>query len=123
MSVRRVSPHEAQSLVEQGWAFVDVRSEQEFAAGRPAGSVNVPIAFLRAGGMVPNPDFVATMERMFAKDARVVVTCKSGGRSLRAAELLAASGFTSVVDQRAGFDGGGEPGWRALGLPIASGPA
>lgn len=121
MSVRRVSPHEALSLVEQGWAFVDVRSEQEFAAGRPTGSVNVPIAFLRAGGMVPNPDFVATMEQMFAKDARIVVTCKSGGRSLRAAELLTASGFSSVVDQRAGFDGGGEPGWRALGLPVSTG--
>ena len=47
-----------------------------------------------------------------------MVGCKGGGRSLRAAELMQAAGYTSVVDQRAGFDGHpGEPGWRPKGLP------
>jgi hypothetical protein len=38
--------------------------------------------------------------------------------------VLAASGFTNVIDQRAGFEGamgpgGSEPGWRPKGLPVS----
>jgi rhodanese-related sulfurtransferase len=69
------------------------------------------------------------MGRLFSHDAKIVVGCATGVRSLRAAELLAGAGFAEVVDQRAGMDGARgpfgnlvEPGWAAEGLPVASGP-
>jgi rhodanese-related sulfurtransferase len=126
--IRRVSPVEAKQLMDQGFVYVDVRSEPEFAAGHPDGAVNVPIATAGAGGMTPNPDFLRAMEALFAKDAKLVVGCQAGGRSLRAAQELVRAGFTGVVDQRAGFGGArdafgrtSEPGWQAAGLPIEAG--
>src|SRR5580700_544650 len=116
--IKRVSPQEAHELTETGWAYVDVRSEQEFADGHAVGAFNVPIAHMAGGSMSPNPDFLAVMEKAFGKEAKIVVGCKSGGRSLRAAQALVGAGFASVVDQRAGWDGArdafgqvGEPGW------------
>ncbi len=126
MSIPRLSPGDAKQLVdEQGYVYVDVRSEPEYAAGHPVGAINVPLLHAAPGGMTPNADFVAVVSALFAKDARLVLGCKAGGRSLRAAEQLVAVGFTGIVDQRAGFDGvrdafGGvvEPGWVEAGLPV-----
>lgn len=130
MSFRRVSPQEAFDLVtREGWIFIDVRSIPEFEAGRPAGAFNVPISHAVGGVMQPNPDFVAVMERRFPKDAKLVLGCRSGGRSMRAAALLQQAGFQHLVDQRAGWDGARdafgrvqEVGWSAAGLPSATGP-
>ena len=60
------------------------------------------------------------MEKTFPKDAKLVLGCQGGGRSLRAAGMLEQAGWTSVVDQRAGFQGHGEPGWRPAGLPVST---
>ena len=127
MSVRRVSPAEAQALCAAGYRYVDVRSEMEFEHGRPAGSVNVPLMHVGPGGMRPNSGFVQDMKALFATDTKLVLGCKAGGRSLRAAQLLIGAGFSDVIDQRAGFDGardasgGVEPGWGRVGLPTVSG--
>ena len=129
-NVKRVSPQEAFELTKQGWSYIDVRSEPEFAEGRPASSFNVPIAHMGGGGMTPNADFLAVMEKAFGKDAKIVVGCKAGGRSLRAAQALVGAGFANVIDQRAGWDGArdafgqmGEPGWSRAGLPTEPGAA
>jgi rhodanese-related sulfurtransferase len=127
MSVKRVTPPEAATLLESGWKYVDVRSIPEFLDGHPAGAFNVPILHLMPGrGMVPNPEFEKVMADKFAKDDKLVLGCKSGGRSLRAADMLQAAGFTSVVDMRGGWDGErdatgrvGVVGWRDAGLPSA----
>jgi rhodanese-related sulfurtransferase len=132
MSVKRVMPKEAHDLVQQGWAYVDVRSIPEFEAEHPAGAYNIPLMHLVVGrGMTPNPEFSAVFAKHFPKDAKVVVGCKTAGRSLRAAEMLAAAGWTSVVDMRGGFVGeldmSGTPvvvGWKDSQLPVEkTGPA
>jgi rhodanese-related sulfurtransferase len=127
-AIKRISPQEALDLTKDGWTYLDVRTEQEFADGHPAGAFNVPLAHVVAGSMAPNPDFLSVVEKAFGKDAKIVVGCKSGGRSLRAAQALTGAGFTSVVDQRAGWDGArdafgqmGEPGWSRAGLPAETG--
>lgn len=111
----RISPAEAHTKMSEGFTYVDVRTLEEFAEGRPAGSINVPLG----------DDFVALMNARFAKDAKIVVGCKAGGRSLRAARALLAAGFSNVLDQRAGFDAVRgpfgevtEPGWSRAGLPV-----
>lgn len=128
MSVTRVSPEEAKRLMaEEGYVYVDVRSVPEFEAGHPQGAYNVPLKHLSATGYSDNEDFFAVMEAAFGKDARVVVGCKTGGRSLAAAEALLEEGFRHVVDQRAGYVGtmgpqGPESGWAPLGLPTSRTP-
>jgi rhodanese-related sulfurtransferase len=118
MPVKRVSPEDARDLMEkQGYVYVDVRSIPEFEAGHPAGAYNVPLAHLGPHGMAPNTEFLEVMQKHFGKGAKIVVGCKSGGRSLQAATILLSSGFTDVIDQRAGFSGSHEPGWAQQGLP------
>jgi rhodanese-related sulfurtransferase len=127
-SPNRISPQEASEKLAQGWTYVDVRTAEEFAAGHPPGAVNVPLMHAGGGSMTPNPDFLRVMVAAFAKDAKIVVGCKAGGRSLRAAQKLSVEGFSSVVDQRAGWDGArdpfgqlSEPGWSRAGLPAEQG--
>ncbi|MFO0619589.1 MAG: rhodanese-like domain-containing protein [Polyangiaceae bacterium] len=129
--LKRVSPEEAQALMtNDGYTYVDVRTDAEFAAGHPKGAHNIPFMLAGATGMTKNPDFLAVMKAVYPLEARLVIGCKSGGRSLKAAGELIAAGYTSVVDQRAGFDGARnsfgkvtEEGWSQRGLPVESGGA
>lgn len=126
----RISPAEAHAKMKaEGYTYVDVRTEEEFSAGHPAGAVNVPFMLAGVAGMEPNAEFMSVMEKAFAHDTPIVVGCKVGGRSARAAAALETAGFTRVLDQRAGWDGSRgtfgeltEPGWsRVDGLPKESG--
>jgi rhodanese-related sulfurtransferase len=127
-AMKRVSPDEAKKLMDEGYTYVDVRTEREFSTGHPTGSINVPLGDMTPRGLVPSPEFVPLLSRIFAKDAKIIVGCAGGVRSLKAAEMLGQAGFTDIVDQRAGFNGarGGfgavaEKGWEASGLPVARG--
>lgn len=74
-------------LVAEGARLVDVRTPEEFASGHVEGAVNIPVQELdrRLGELAP-------------KDRAVVLYCRSGARSARAAETLKAEGFTAVHD-------------------------
>lgn len=127
MAVRRVSAEEADELMRsEGYVYVDVRSIPEFDAGHPEGAYNIPLLHATPSGMRPNGEFMGVVTGVFPKDAKLVLGCRSGNRSLRAAEALAAAGFSHVVDQRAGFGGARdafgqvlEPGWTAAGLDVS----
>ena len=122
----RVTPEEAAKLVAEGYVYVDVRSIPEYEQGHPKGARNVPFMHFDAGRMVLNPEFMQVMEKLFPKESKLVLGCKSGGRSLQAATLLERLGYTSLVDMRGGFDGEmnphtgqmGLPGWSRVGLPV-----
>lgn len=128
MTVRRVSPQEADALVkEEDYVYLDVRSIPEFEAGHPGGAYNIPLMHATPNGMRPNGEFLAVVAAAFGKDAKIVVGCKTGGRSLRAAQGLVAAGYEAVVDQRAGFHGTRDPfgqvqeaGWLGAGLEVAT---
>ena len=128
VSVKRIEPDEAAGLLAEGWSYLDVRSVPEFDQGHPEGAYNIPIMHAAGGRMQANPDFVVEVESAFPKDARLVVGCKSGGRSLRAAEVLTGQGYTDIVDMRGGFGGEHDPqtgqvscaGWQARGLPVSA---
>ncbi len=123
--ITRVSVDEAKRLVdEQGYTYLDVRTEAEYAGGHPVGARNVPIMHAGAGGMKPNPDFLAVMAANYGKDVKLLVGCKAGGRSLRAAKQLIEAGYRDIVEMRAGWGGQRnafgqvtEPGWQAAGQP------
>jgi hypothetical protein len=67
------------------------------------------------------------MLRASPKDARLVVGCRSGVRSRRAAGVLIQAGFTDVSDMTGGFEGGRDAfgralaGWRQADLPVEPG--
>lgn len=125
--VLRVSPEEAQALIGEGYIYVDVRSEPEFEKGHPAGALNVPISHRGPAGFVPNPDFLNVMESAFDKNERLLIGCQTGGRSMKAVEMLVRAGFTNLRELRTGFEGRKdafgrlEPGWSKSGLPVGTG--
>jgi rhodanese-related sulfurtransferase len=80
--------------------------------------------------MTPNPDFRRVVEASFARDAKLVVGCKMGSRSVQAATLLEAAGYTSVVEMRGGFHGERDNfgrvsvlGWAGENLPVETNSA
>ena len=112
------------------YVYLDVRTVQEFVDGRPAGAWNVPILERdpRTGQMQPNARFLAVVQAHFPKDKKLLVGCKSGGRSAAACNLLEAAGYQHLWNVAGGFVGkvspGGEwieRGWSMLGLPVEEG--
>lgn len=124
---RSVTPEEAQALLQQGYVYVDVRSEPEFEAGHVPGAFNVPLLHRGPAGMTPNPEFLSVMQQAFAKDEKLVVGCKAGGRSKKAVEQLQQAGYGELAEMSAGWDGARDafgrvtPGWSSQGLPVEPG--
>jgi rhodanese-related sulfurtransferase len=122
----RITPQEADTLLKQGYSYLDVRTIPEYEQGHPVGARNVPFMNLEQGRMVLNPEFLALVEKLFPKDSKLVIGCKSGGRSLQAATLLERQGYANLYDMRGGYDGEVNPatgqlvvpGWSRVGLPV-----
>ena len=133
MDIRQAKPPEAHdTLVRHPDAvYLDVRTEEEFAAGHPAGARNVPVVlFDPAHRPTPNPEFVAVVERHFPRTTKLVVGCQAGGRSQHACELLAQAGYGDLTNVQGGYGGARDasgrvviPGWRDAGLPVDTTPA
>jgi rhodanese-related sulfurtransferase len=82
---REIQGAEARRLVAAGARLVDVRSPSEFAGGHLPGAVNIPVLELEGRLAEAGPT-----------DGELVVYCRSGHRSGRAAEILRQHGFTKV---------------------------
>jgi len=95
-----VDPAEAAALVAAGARLIDVREEREWEAGHAPDAEHLPLARL--------PEAVSSLPR----DATIVVVCRSGARSARAASALDRAGF-DVVDL-----GGGMAAWQRAGRPV-----
>jgi glyoxylase-like metal-dependent hydrolase (beta-lactamase superfamily II)/rhodanese-related sulfurtransferase len=83
--------------------MIDVREPHEFTGelGHVPGSRLVPLAT------------VLDVSREWPRDEDYVIICRSGNRSGRAAQALAAAGFARVMNLA-----GGMLAWNAAGLPI-----
>ena len=133
MSVKQVDVKQAHALQSnEGYTYVDVRSTPEYDQGHPAGAHNVPLLDLDPATrqMLPNADFVTVMQASYAPDAKLLIGCQMGGRSARAADILAAAGYTDVSNVAGGFGGARDrmtgqvlsEGWAAAGLPVETDP-
>ena len=108
--------------------YLDVRTEAEFAAGHPAGAINIPVVFIKGPGkMELNPEFDEVVEKVIPRGRKLVVGCLSGGRSQRACEILEDAGYTDLTNVVGGFggqrDSSGQvvvPGWKDSGLPVTT---
>jgi rhodanese-related sulfurtransferase len=128
--MKELNAQEAYDLMQSDkeYIYLDVRSVPEFEAGHPPRAINIPIMHFAPGaGMSPNQDFTAVVDGSLPKDAKLVIGCKSGGRSARACELMSQMGYTNVANVRGGFVGAmdnfgrvTEPGWSMLNLPTCN---
>jgi glyoxylase-like metal-dependent hydrolase (beta-lactamase superfamily II)/rhodanese-related sulfurtransferase len=89
--------------IRESVTLIDVREAHEFTGelGHVPGSRLVPLAT------------VLDASRAWPRDHDLVIVCRSGNRSGRAAQALAAAGFTRVMNLT-----GGMLAWNAAGLPI-----
>lgn len=90
-------------ISKKGSVTVDVRTPAEFAEGHIEDAININVAA---------PDFVELAEKELPKDKTIYVYCRSGRRSLTAAESLIKLGY-KVVNLK-----GGITEWTEAGLPI-----
>ena len=133
MGVTNVGVREARRLqTEDGYSYIDVRSVPEFENGHPEGASSVPLLHLnvQTRQMQPNPEFLAVMQAHYPPGAKLLLGCQMGGRSARAAQLLAGAGYEMTVNVDGGFGGRRDPatgqvveGWAQAGLPVETGGA
>lgn len=122
--VERVLPERAQELLNEGYVYLDVRSEEEFVQGHVPGALNVPLQHRGPSGLVDNPDFLAVVGAAFGKAEPLLIGCQTGSRSIRAAKSLAEAGYTNLRELMTGFSGSRDafgrtlPGWTKKGLPV-----
>lgn len=110
--------------VQSGQAvLVDVRTDAERAwVGQVPGAI--PVALKQWPGMALNPDFDAQLRAAVPPGGKVVLLCRSGVRSVAAAQRAAALGI-EAYNILEGFEGdldannqrGTTSGWRHRGLP------
>ena len=84
---------------------VDVRQPDEF---------NGPLGHIEGSQLVPL-DVLAGEAVGWSRDAGLILVCRSGGRSDRAAQILEGLGFSQVASMV-----GGMARWNELGLPVAT---
>lgn len=73
--------------------ILDVRTPQEVEQGKIEGSVNINIQ---------DQDFKTQLEAL-PKEETYLVYCRSGGRSSRAAKIMAEMGFKNVYNMKGGY--------------------
>jgi rhodanese-related sulfurtransferase len=94
--------------------IIDVRTPEEYIfVGHPAMAWKIPVAVQiyewdAAKGHFPMkllPDFVSRVSQVAKPDDTILVTCRSGGRSAIAVNLLAQAGFKHVYNITDGIEG------------------
>ena len=119
--------------------ILDVRTPEEYLfVGFPEMAWKIPIAtqsyeWDAEKGNFPMtllPDFVSRVQQVAKPDDKILITCRSGGRSAIAVNLLSKAGFTNVYNIIDGIEGDtvNEPGnvfngqrlkngWKNSGCP------
>ncbi len=94
--------------------ILDVRTPEEYLfVGHPTMAWKIPVAIQiyewdAAKGkfpMKPLPDFVSRVSEVAKPDHTILVTCRSGGRSAIAVNMLAKAGFRNVYNIIDGIEG------------------
>jgi len=112
-------------------ALVDVRTTEEWSlVGIPIisslGKELIKIEWLKSPSMVKNTNFKThLMEQVKDKSTPLIFICRSGGRSLAAAEEMLEAGYSECYNIEDGFEGepdqnghrGNISGWKFNNLP------
>jgi rhodanese-related sulfurtransferase len=117
-----LSPTEAYDLVrdDPDAVLVDVRTQEEWdQVGVPdlseLGKQVVLLEWQHGPQRVPNQAFVTELAAAVPEGAHVVMICRSGVRSVAAADAATAAGIAPAYNVLEGFEGG--RGWQRSDLP------
>jgi rhodanese-related sulfurtransferase len=119
-----VSPQEAWQLFSRRVALlIDVRTAEELKfVGFVPDSLHV--AWMTGVNFLKNPNFLRELESKASRNDVILFLCRSGTRSVAAAEAVTRVGFRNVFNVLEGFEGDLEDGkrgiysgWRSHGLP------
>ena len=125
--IENLTPQQSWELMQSnpGAVLIDVRTKMEHSfVGRPLSAVHVP--WKEAPDWQLNTDFVEQVKQAVSDVSNpVLLLCRSGKRSLEAAEVLQEAGFKHLVNILDGFEGdldankhrGNLGGWRFSQLP------
>ena len=135
LKIKHITPPEAWDIIQENpeAVLIDVRSRMEYEyVGHPANAIHV--AWQEAPDWTVNPEFTHQVRKILADrketaidiEATPVLTiCRSGKRSLAAAQALTEDGFSTVYNIEQGFEGDLDGarhrskinGWRYHNLP------
>ena len=94
-----------QAITDKKGKLVDVRTPEEFAEGHIESALNIDFK------KKTFPSYISTM----AKDEPILIYCRSGNRSGKAALIMQALGFKEITELAPGFKG-----WNAEKLPVVT---
>ncbi len=111
--VKEVQPWDLAKQLAAGHKYIllDVREPGEFCSLRIPGSINVPRGVLEQSCEWEYDETVA--ELAGGREREIVLICRSGYRSVLAADVMQQMGFTHVVSLRSGVRG-----WNDSELPL-----
>ena len=116
--IKQIKSSEIKKFVDKNpnTILLDVRTEDEWnTIGKPdTKDLGIKSFFITIS---QDSSFLDKVKQNINKKKQVLVMCAAGGRSIIAANLLAAEGYNSL-NISDGFSGKSQdPGWKNLGLP------
>ncbi len=114
--VRELFPWDLREELDAGrdLLLIDIREPYEFAAMRIAGSLNVPRGILE---MACDWGYEETVpELAAARERDIVLVCRSGNRTVLAADVMQKMGFRAVRSLQTGLRG-----WNDYEQPLVDG--
>ncbi len=114
--VREIMPWDLAAQLVRGATplVLDVREPEEFAQVQMPGSINVPRGVLEQACEWDYDETVPELARR--RDTPIVVVCRSGNRSVLAADVMQKLGFIDVMSLRTGVRG-----WNDYEQPMVDG--
>ncbi len=114
--VREVTPWDLGKRLQAGDAplLLDVREPAEFSMLHIPGSINVPRGTLEQSTEWEYDETVPQL--VTGREREIVLVCRSGKRSILAADVMQQLGFTNVMSLRFGIRG-----WNDAELPLEDG--
>jgi len=112
-TVPEITASQAKEQLDRGEVdlILDVRESSEWDKGHIPGAMLAPRGLLEWYADPTSP--YAKPELTTNRDARIVVHCAAGARSLLAAETLKKMGYSNAVSMVGGFND-----WAKQGLPV-----
>jgi rhodanese-related sulfurtransferase len=115
-SIKEIFPWDLREMLDAGedLLIVDVREPYEYSAMHIRDSITVPRGILESACDWGYEDTVPLLAS--ARNRRVIVVCRSGNRSIFAAEVMASMGYRDVYSLKSGIRG-----WNDSEEPLLDG--
>jgi len=103
-NIPAVSPHEAlQMQIQKQAVIIDVRENDEWNAGHIAGAIHIPLSEVQ--------NHLTELAKY--QNSSLIMQCRSGVRSAKAANVLKIAGFSNVYNLTGGLNA-----WQKADLKI-----